>query len=121
MLDFGITVINCSRCGVPCKLADTATEDALLLKKATKPETSGYCPDCAVTDFFKNRSHLAELMTLNPVGKQMLLDPRVQQQFAGLLQTGKADASPAEINWQRVHDNWDLPFPKPKRVSRRRS
>ncbi len=112
MFDFGITVVNCTRCGMPCKLADTATEDARLLKHATKPETSGYCPDCAVTDFFKNRSHLAELMAMNPVGKQMLLDPRVQQQFSGILQTGKADASPTEINWQRVHDNWELPFPK---------
>ena len=106
----GITIVNCSRCGAICKVADSATEDARLLKHSTEP--SGYCVECGVTDFFKNHSQLAMLMEMNPAGKQMLLDPRVQQQFAGLMQTGKADAKSEEINWQRVHDNWDLPFPK---------
>lgn len=114
-----ITVVNCSRCGAACKLADTATEDARLLKHATKPEASGYCPDCAVTDFFKNRTQLAALMDMNPAGKQMLLDRRVQQQFAGLLATGKADAQPTEINWQRVYENWELPFAKASKRRKR--
>lgn len=117
MLD-NASIINCSRCGIPCKLADTATEDAKLLKHATKPETSGYCPDCGVTDFFKHHSPLAMLMEGNPAGKQMLLDVRVQRQFAGLLQAGKADAKPSEINWQRVYDNWDLPFVKARKKRR---
>ena len=116
----GIQIVYCSRCGAPCKLFDKATEDARLLKHATKPETSGYCPDCAVTDFFKNHAMLAQAMEMNPVGKSMLLDPRVQQQFTGLLQVGKADATPSEINWQRVYDNWDLPFEKPKRKRSKR-
>lgn len=111
-----INIVNCSRCGAACKLADTSREDARLLKHATKPETSGYCPDCAVADFMQNHSPLGQLMMGNPQGgKAMLLDPRVQQQFSGLLQAGKADASPSEINWQRVHENWDLPFAKKKR------
>ena len=116
----GITIIYCSRCGAPCKLADSVTEDAELLKSATKPETRGYCPDCAVTDYFKHHSMLAQLMGMNPVGKAMLLDPRAQQQFAGIMQAGKADARPEEVNWQRVHDNWELPFEKSKRKRSRR-
>ncbi len=107
-----ITIIHCSRCGVLCKLASSATEEARLLRHATRPETSGYCPDCGLTDFFKNHSMLAQAMDMNPAGKQMLLDPRVQQQFGGIMQTGNADAKPEEINWQRVYDNWDMPFAK---------
>jgi hypothetical protein len=114
-----ISIIHCSRCGAPCKLADSATEDARLLRHATKPETSGYCPDCGVTDFFKHHSPLAQLMEMNPAGKAMLLDPRVQQQFAGLLQAGDADAHPGEINWQSVHDNWELPFPGARKAKKR--
>ena len=112
-----ITVVYCSRCGAPGKLADSATEDARLLKHATRPETSGYCVECAVTDFFKNRSHLAELLAMNPLGSKMLLDRRVQEQFARLMQAGNADAKPEEINWQRIVENWELPFPKkPRRI-----
>jgi ribosomal protein S27AE len=113
-----ITIVNCSRCGAACKLADSTTEDARLLKHATKPETSGFCPDCGVTDFFKHHSPLAMLMEQNPLGgKKMLLDVRVQEHFSKLLEAGNADASPQEINWQRVYDNWELPFPK---VSKRK-
>jgi hypothetical protein len=111
--------MNCSRCGQPCKLATTSTEDARLLRHATHPETAGYCPDCATTDFFKNHSPFGQIIEFHGnAGKAMLLDPRVQQQFASLMQTGKADASPDEINWQRVHDNWNLPFAKVQRKRR---
>jgi hypothetical protein len=116
-----IPVVNCSRCGEPCKLADTANEEARLLKHATKPETSGYCLDCAVADFMQNRSHLAEMMAMNPHGKQMLLDARVQQQFAAVMQAGQADARPEEINWQRVYEHWELPFPKVRKARKRSS
>jgi len=119
MLD--IRIVNCSRCGVALRLAETANEEARLLRHATNPEISGWCPDCAVTDFMKNRSQLSILMEMNPTGKQMLLDPRVQQQFAKLMQTGRADAKPEEINWQRVHDNWDLPFAKAAKSRKRTS
>ena len=115
-----IPVVYCSRCGAPGKLADSATDDAQLLKHATRPETSGFCVDCAVTDFFKNRSHLAELLAMNPLGTKMLLDPRVQQHFSGVMQAGNADAQPEEINWQRVVENWDLPFPTKRRKARKK-
>ena len=108
-----IQVVFCSRCGLPCKLANHATEEARLLKHATSPETSGYCPDCAIADFMKNHSPLGYLMEQNPAGKEMLLDSRVQARFARLLQAGNADAKPTEINWQVVYDNWDLPFVTP--------
>jgi|SRR5579884_1147123 len=114
-LEFPVHIVHCSRCGIPCKLADAATEDARLLKHATRPETSGYCIDCGVADFMKNHTQLARIMEMNPLGKQMLLDPRAQQQFAALMREGKADARPEEINWQRVYDNWELPFKKARR------
>ncbi len=114
-------IINCSRCGRPCQLADSSTKDARLLRAATTPEISGYCPDCGTTDFFKNHSPFGQIIEFRgKEGKAMLLDPRVQMQFAGLLRTGKADAKPEEINWQAVHDNWDLPFQKGPGGSRQR-
>jgi hypothetical protein len=109
MLD--IQIINCSRCGAPCKLATEATEEARLLRAATRSETSGYCVDCAATDFLQNQyPHLAKLIAGNPQGKQMLLDTRVQAQFARVMQAGNADARPDEINWGRVVDLWEMPF-----------
>jgi hypothetical protein len=107
------TIVNCRRCGRPCQLSDSSTEDARLLRAATTPETAGYCPDCGTTDFFKNHSPFGQIIEFRGTeGKAMLLDPRVQTQFAGLLRTGRADARPEEINWQNVYDHWDLPFPK---------
>lgn len=103
---------SCSRCGVARKVVETAPEDARLLSHAVLPEASGSCFDCAVTGFFKNDTLLAQAVEINPLGKQMLLDPRVQQQFAGALQAAGADVKPEEINWQRVYDNWELPVPK---------
>ena len=111
MLD--IQIVSCDRCGVPCKVAYTANEDARLLMHSTAP--AGWCADCAATDFMKNRSPLARMMEMNPIGKAMLLDPRVQAQFAVLMKTGNTDAKPEELNWQRIHGNWELPFGKPKR------
>lgn len=114
-------ILPCNRCGTPCKLGHTATEDAQLLRRATRPDTSGYCPECGVIDFFKHHSMLGEIIDgRGEEGHKMLLDERVQRQFAGLMQTGKADLPASHINWQRVVDLWDLPFPQrgKKRVKR---
>jgi len=104
------TIVHCSRCGAPCKLAETTTEDARLLKHATRPETSGYCPDCATAHFLQT-SPMGQLIR----DPQMLLAPHVQQQFARVMKAGNADAQPEEINWQRVVENWNLPFAKTKK------
>jgi hypothetical protein len=49
----------------------------------------------------------------------MLLAPHVQQQFARVMKAGNADATPEEINWQRVVENWNLPFAKAKKSHKR--
>ncbi len=117
-----IIIIPCSRCGEQCKLAASASEEARLLKHATAPQTSGYCLDCAVTDFLQNQyPHFAELISARPEGKTMLLDERVQAQFARIMQSGNADARLEKINWQRVVDNWELPFAGSGRAGRDRS
>ena len=101
-------ITNCERCGVPCKVAEQANEEARLLKHSTTP--SGWCADCATTNFLKT-SPLGQLIG----DPNRLLDPRVRLQFAKVMQAGNADALPTEINWQRIVDNWDKPFKKPTR------
>jgi len=104
-------IAYCDRCGAPCKVADHANEEARLLKHATKP--SGWCADCATTHFLQN----------SPMGRliddpQKLLSPHVRLQFAKVMLAGGADALPTELNWQRIVDNWNMPFKKPSRRKR---
>ena len=103
-----IQLATCDRCGVPCKVADTSNPEARLLQHSTVP--SGYCPDCGTTAFLKT-SPMGRLIS-DPA---MLLAPHVQAKFALMMQSGNADASPDEINWQRVVENWDLPLPQQRK------
>jgi hypothetical protein len=107
MLD--IQIVYCDRCGVPCKVADTANEEARLLKHSTTHE--GLCADCAAT-YFLQHSPMAQFLE-DDINK--LLAPHVQAQFGKLMQAGNADAKPEELRWKRIVANWNLPFSKPKR------
>jgi hypothetical protein len=107
-------IAYCDRCGAPCKVADHATEEARLLKHSTV--ASGWCADCATTHFLQT-SPMGQLIK----DPQMLLAPHVRLQFAKVMLAGNADALPTEINWQRVVDNWSMPFKKPTKPRRKRS
>jgi hypothetical protein len=41
-------------------------------------------------------------------GVNILRLPMIQEQFTGLLDAGQSDASPDEVDWDRVVENWDL-------------
>jgi hypothetical protein len=99
----------CSRCGVPCRVAQARNEDARLLMNAPDAR-SGWCGDCAATDFLKSTEPCG--MLLERSGPEILRTEHIQDQFARIMVAGEADVSPPEINWDRVIANWHLPFTK---------
>lgn len=111
-----IQIAYCNRCGIPCKIATQSNEDARLLRKSTIPQ--GYCPDCAVAHFLQVVSPLGQL--IHDPAKQLLWEP-AQKQFAEVMKAGGADLNPEQINWQRVVENWDLPFKTAKATKSKKS
>lgn len=99
-------IINCKRCGARCRLSDQPGEKAKMLRFAQGP---GLCVNCAVHDWLRNTYPPNILLAQS--GPKVLLYPHIQKEFAGIMRVGFADAKPDEIDWQRIVENWDLPFP----------
>ena len=97
---------RCRRCGVLGR-SGTGNPDSRPFHRAVE----GLCVNCAVTEFLKSLEVLDGMTSL----PQALLLPHVQQQFANIMVAGHCDASPSEINWQAVVDQWDLPMPRKRR------
>ncbi len=96
----------CNRCKVPCKVAPAheRNPEARFVRLAKAPK--GLCLECAVAEFF-----LAYELRRNITDPKVLLSADIQRQFAAVLKAGFSDAARDAINWQRVVDNWHLPFP----------
>ncbi len=109
-----IRFVRCQRCNLSMRVrVQQGNPDALLMRHAASGE--GLCASCAATAFLYGIEHIKATID----GKrEMLLWQPMQAQFASLMQAGKADAKPEEINWQAVHEHWDLPFPTAKRGSK---
>jgi len=106
-------LVECSRCGQLCKIGGPKNQEARLLRRATAEHVEkfgGLCVDCAATAFLKSIEIVPKAVEQH--GLEMLLNPRIQQQFVALMVAGKSDARPEEISWQKVVSNWDLPFKK---------
>ena len=104
----------CTRCGAPVQFTGRPPgEDARLLRRSKIPE--GHCASCAMTNWLQNseagRSPLR--MVIERKGPAILLDRRVIDQMARVLEAGCADAKPQEIDWVSVVIHWDLPFTSP--------
>ena len=99
---------SCGRCGAVCKVATTKNEDARLLRASVKP--SGYCVNCAVAEWF----WVMGCRDICPDPASLRV-PAIQEQFAKIMMSGKADAKPPEIDWEHVIRHWDLPFRVGKR------
>lgn len=119
------SIVPCTRCGVPCRVAAPRNPDARLLAFATEETVKagrGLCVNCGTTEFLKLVLEADRLLAMTDEGKQhgarAFLAPHVQNQFNNLLRTGHADARPEEVNWALVVEHWDLPFPKAKRKRR---
>jgi len=78
-----------------------------MLRRSKVPK--GLCVNCAVHDWLRNTYPCN--MFLAESGPGSLVYPHIQEQFAGIMRVGMADAMPDEINWDLIIENWDLPFP----------
>lgn len=97
--------ICCKRCNIRCQVAGPRNPDAKMLRRSKE----GMCVNCAVHDWLRNTYPCNILLARS--GPKSLAHPHIQEQFAGIMKTGMADASPDEINWNLIIENWDLPFP----------
>lgn len=100
-------VISCKRCGAHCRVAGPRNPNAKMLRRSREPR--GLCINCAVHDFLRN-TYPANML-LAEFGPKGLLYPHIQKEFTGIMQVALADAQPDEIDWERIVENWDLPFP----------
>lgn len=99
---------KCERCGDLCKVAAEKNPAAEMLRLAEEPK--GYCVNCAVAEWF----WVSRSRAMVPEPDSLLWKP-VQDQFAKIMVTARADAKPEEIDWKRVVANWNLPFRVGKR------
>ena len=104
---------NCERCGTQLQVDAAPGSKAKLLRRSKVPK--GFCINCAVHNFLRNT--YPPNIQLAESGPQILLIPHIQTVFAGIMEAGFADANPDEIDWQRIVDNWELPFSKKVKAS----
>lgn len=101
------TIVNCERCQANCRVNTLRNPNAKMLRRSKEPK--GLCVNCAVHNFLRNT--YPPNIQLAESGPEILLIPHIQKLFADIMKAGFADARPDEIDWQRIVDNWDLPFP----------
>jgi len=101
--------LYCQRCELPVRIEPKPGSKARLLKRAKTG--NGLCVHCAVHDWLRNTYPVNLLLAES--GPKALLVPDLQEQFAGLMRQGNADAVPDEINWARIVEFWNLPFATP--------
>jgi hypothetical protein len=66
--------------------------------------------NCAITQFLKTTEPISSLLA--NLGVKVFYNPDIQEQIAHIMEAGHCDASPSEISWITVIENWELPFPK---------
>ena len=105
-------VVECQRCGARCRISGQPGKKARMLRFVEGP---GLCVNCAVHDWLRNTYPPNILLAQS--GPKVLLFPHIQQQFAEIMRIGFADAKPDEIDWQKIVENWELPFPNKMKPS----
>ena len=93
-------IINCPRCNIKCVAEVTGNQAARPVRKST----DGLCLECATPGVFLS-------LPVEPT-KEMLGCAHIREAYGRLLTVGQADDDAANINWERLLENWDLPFPK---------
>jgi hypothetical protein len=76
-------------------------------------EDQGYCPECVVTEWLRDGplQEVVEMVIARDGLKPFLSEP-IQRQFTALLETGNSDLKGLEVDWPRLVQIWELPFPK---------
>ena len=104
---------NCERCGAQLKVDAVPGSKAKILRRSKVAK--GLCVNCAVHDFLRHT--YPPNIQLADSGPKILLYPMIQEMFADLMQAGLSDATPDEIDWDRIVENWYLPFPTKLKTS----
>ena len=103
-----IRFVRCQRCNLSLRIkVQPGNPNALLMRHSATGE--GLCASCAATLFLHSIPHVKRSIDNK---RELLLWDAMQIQFLTLMEMGKADAKPSEVNWQHVHDCWELPFAK---------
>lgn len=104
---------NCQRCGAQLKVDAVPGSEAKMLRRSKVAK--GLCVNCAVHDFLRNT--YPPNIQLAESGPKILLYPHIQELFANIMKAGLSDAAPDEIDWDRIVENWYLPFPTKLKTS----
>jgi hypothetical protein len=64
------------------------------------------CLECAATSF------LLSLPSGADFPKEALMQPHIQRQMAAAFKAGNSEAAVEDVDWPRVIELWELPFPK---------
>lgn len=111
---------NCLRCN---RLCQTGTPDpkARMIRHSA---SDGFCPDCIITKCLRSIEAIENIIGGTPacgtsrglkvparegIGPQALLLPHLRKNFQSIL--GHTQMREEDINWPRVVENWDLPWP----------
>lgn len=112
-------IVACSRCGRPCRVAATRSEDARLLRNALTVANGGWCANCGMTAFIRfGTGNVGPggdglgLMFRDETDPGVLRLRSVQEAIERVLAVGKADARPEDLDWETMFANWNLPFPE---------
>lgn len=107
------TVCRCERCNVPIRMDPKPDSRARMLERAQKPQA--LCVNCALHDCLRNTYPLNILLAES--GPSALAHDHIRRQIEKVMRVGNADAFPDEIDWDRIAENWELPFPGPVKPS----
>lgn len=100
--------VPCSRCAKPCKVADSRKTDA---RVAVEANGAGLCAECISTAILKDlfEIHEGAFAMFKP---EHLRLQHVQQQMQAVITASGSRMPAAELDWDEVIANWDLPIPK---------
>jgi hypothetical protein len=93
---------ECPRCGKECRAEKSGNQSARPLRKSD----NGLCLECAAT------SVIMSLPSGDMFPKEALLAPHIRTQFEAVLRAGNADSDASQVDWNRLVENWELPFPR---------
>ena len=73
-------------------------------RPSTTTSSNGMCLECTTTAVF------VSLFPIEIFPPEALLLPHIRRQYEAILAAGNADLETRNVDWQRVVDNWSLPF-----------
>lgn len=112
LFDGALAIVNCPRCGQLCKERTPTEANARPLRRSNLAN-GGMCINCAFSDF------LRQINTFEYAPIEAMRVPHIQEQFARVFKVGNSEADISEIDFETVIANWDLPFLKKPRKSKR--